>query len=76
MTMKTDEFTRSVAAGAGLTLDQAERAVAYILRQLGARLPSPVVGQISAVLSIQDDATGSRDRVGTVIAPNGQSSPL
>lgn len=51
-----DEVVAAVARDAGLAPEQAAAVVAVMLRHLGARLASPLVGQISAVLAAPSDA--------------------
>jgi hypothetical protein len=41
---------QGIANRAGITVEQATAAVASVVRILSARLPSPIVGQIRAVL--------------------------
>jgi hypothetical protein len=57
---------QGIANRAGITVEQATAAVASVVRILSARLPSPVVGQIRAVLDGEDggevrEVNGSAD---------------
>ena len=54
-----DEIVLEVALRAGLSREQAARAVAAVLLSLSARLPSPLFGQIGSV--IRTPAPASRD---------------
>lgn len=61
-----DELATSVAHGAQLRPEQAQRAVAVMLRFLAARLPSPLFGELQACLQAgllpEADAAGNSPR--------------
>ena len=58
-----EELVRAVARGAGLSPEQAARAVAEALRFMTARLPSALVGELHARLGTRH-AAGAPDAGG------------
>ena len=50
-----EELIQTVARRAGITLEQSALAVSAMLRILSHRLPSPIVGQIRAILDDEEE---------------------
>jgi hypothetical protein len=64
--IEVDELIRLVAREAGISLDQAGRAVSAVLGFLTARLPSPVVGRIREQLDAMQSPRGTDTGDGSV----------
>ncbi len=59
--MKKSELVQVVVERAGISEDQAEKAVNVVLEQLKTRLPAPVAGQIDSFLEGDGGKAGGTD---------------